>query len=483
MRKWNDLPLRVRLTLLYVGLFSALLLMLATVFYLDTRHFLISNLASRLSAQTESAVEQWQRSPAPPPAPPHAPAPPPPPGEQGGIPDADSLAESIASKGSSVLILDAQGRVVASDGENANQLPKDSRCFSKALSSGQEVTCITKVRGKRYLELESPLRRAPDGPVVGVAQVTASLHPVDKVLARQQLALGIGFGLLLLLGAALGLWITSSALKPLDDMVETCNRIAEGDLSQRVHLPQRKDEIGRLAEAFDRMADRVEATFEAQGRFIASAAHELRTPLAALQGSMEVLLRGALDDPSTAHRLTQSMYREVTRLFRLCDQLLDLSRVRAAEPIHRRSLDLGKFFGEFVAQARFLAQERNLSLVPGPSITIPADPDALKRVLFNLVDNSVQHTAEGGHIVVGWNSVPGGVEIFVEDDGEGIPPKDLPHVFEPFYRGDSSRSRRRGGTGLGLALSKALVEAHGGRISVSSEPGKATRFTIFLPDT
>jgi len=124
---------------------------------------------------------------------------------------------------------------------------------------------------------------------------------------------------------------------------------------------------------------------------------------------------------------------------------------------------------------------REVILEAGPPITVSADPDALKEMLFNLVDNAVQHTEREGTITLGWRSSPGEVEMWVADNGEGIAPDDLPHIFEPFYRGDRSRSRRRGGTGLGLTLARALIEAHGGRIKVDSWVGKGTRFTITLP--
>ena len=144
-------------------------------------------------------------------------------------------------------------------------------------------------------------------------------------------------------------------------------------------------------------------------------------------------------------------------------------------------MDLRVFFNEFIQQARLLAQERTVTLEEGPVITILADPDALKEALFNLVDNAVQHTEQSGAIVMGWGASTKAVKIWIADDGEGIAPNDLPHIFEPFYRGDSSRSRRRGGTGLGLALVRSLVEAHGGHIAVESQVGQGARFTITLP--
>ena len=491
---WNNLSLRLRLTLLYVGLLALLLCILSGVLYWDTRRFLLDSTATRLRAQAKPVIERWLYSdgmpspgplPAPPLSPPEPPAPPsaPAPADLSYI--ADALARDLTSRDTVALILDRDGQVVA----NGRRLPEEPvpptpnpTYYSRALAGENEVNYITIASGQHTLVLLIPLRRAPASPeILGVVQLSTPLAPIDQILLRQRLLLGIGIGLTLCAGTIFGLWLTTSALKPLNRMVATCRRIAAGDLRQRVNLPHRHDEIGQLASTFDNMVARIEAAFEAQHRFVANAAHELRTPLTALQGSLEVLLRGSQDDPAAVARLTQGMYREVTRLARLCEQLLDLTRVNASAPVHRQPVELRAFFNEFVQQARLLAREREVILEAGPPITVSADPDALKEMLFNLVDNAVQHTEREGTITLGWRSSPGEVEMWVADNGEGIAPDDLPHIFEPFYRGDRSRSRRRGGTGLGLTLARALIEAHGGRIKVDSWVGKGTRFTITLP--
>ena len=264
--------------------------------------------------------------------------------------------------------------------------------------------------------------------------------------------------------------------------IAAAERLAAGDWGARFPVPDEGDEAtARLAAALNRMAAQVESACRAQERVVADAAHELRTPLTALQGALEVLLRGGWDDPASARRLTQSMYREVGRLSRLVEQLLGLSQVQRAGAVHPRPLDLPAFFEGFMASARFLAAERRLVLRSGEPVMLNADPDALRQILFNLLDNAVQHTGEGGQIEVGWEVSPTAVVLFVADDGEGIAPDDLPHIFEPFYRGDRSRSRRRGGTGLGLALVKALAEAHAGRVEAQSTPGEGARFRVVLP--
>ena len=466
MNRWRNLSLRVRLTLLYVGLLALLLALLGGALYWDFQNFLLESTATRLRAQAKPVIDTLTAVPDP-------------------LSQADVLARDLTSRDTTAIIIAPDGTILASGKtlpEEPAPPPPDPAYYERALAGENEVTYVTGDADQRQLVMLIPWRAAPGSDdILGVIQLNTPLAPIEKILLRQKLVLGTGMLLTLLAGLAGGLWLTASALKPLTRMTDTCERIAEGDLSQRVDLPEREDEIGRLAQAFDHMIARLEAAFEAQQRFVANAAHELRTPLTAIRGSLEVLMRGAQDDPAAASRLTQGMYREVVRLSRLSEQLLDLSRIGATTAIHKQPVDLQAFFDEFLYQARLLARDRTVILDAGAPVTILADPDALKEMLFNLVDNAVQHTNEGGVITLGWRVSDGDVSLWVADDGEGIPPDDLPRIFEPFYRGDSSRSRRQGGSGLGLALVQALVQAHGGRVSVESQPGQGAKVTIILP--
>ena len=287
---------------------------------------------------------------------------------------------------------------------------------------------------------------------------------------------------ILILGIAAGFWLIGVSLKDLRSLLATCNRIAGGNFTERARLKnQRKDEIGQLAESFNRMIDRLEEAFATQRRFVANAAHELLTPLTGLRGSMEVLLRGAQDDAATAARLSRGMYREVNRLIRLCDQLLGLSRLESASNPRKQRMMLSGFFNDFKPQAQVLARGRSLVIQPGPFVSVMADPDLLKQILLNLLSNALRHSPPEAPIVLGWKLLPGRVEIRLSDRGEGMDAETLSRIFEPFYRGKSATRSGEKGTGLGLTLAKSMVEAHGGAIRVESAPNSGTTVFFTLP--
>ncbi|CAN5483427.1 HAMP domain-containing sensor histidine kinase [soil metagenome] len=470
--RWNNLPLRFRLTFLYVCLLGILMVVLGALFYYDVRSFLIDSTATRLRAQAKPVVDEALQNL----------------GSESDVTGiSENLSRSITSRDTTAVILDADGGYIA-DGrtleEEAPPVPPNAEYVGRALGGDNEVEYIdTASFEERMLFLFIPLRSAADNDeVIGAIQLNTPLTFTDELLSQERLLIVTGVIVALVVGTLGGFWITGSALAPLRRMVATCRRVASGDLGERVNLPHRKDEVGQLAAAFDDMAERIEATFASQRRFTADAAHELRTPLTALGGSLEVLMRGSKDDPEAMNRLIQGMHRETLRLGRLAEQLLDMSRLEAPMATNYEDISLAKFFEEFSSQAGHLAVNRNLVLEKGPPDTkLHADPDTFKQALFNLTDNAAQHTPPGGEINLGWSEENGSIEVWVADDGEGIPPDNIPHIFEPFYRGDRSRSRRRGGACLGLALVKNITESHGGKAHVESEEGKGSRFTIAVP--
>ncbi len=491
MRLWRGQTLRVKLTMLYVGLLAAILLILGTILYLDNQRFLVNSLATRMRAQAKPTIEHWLfiDNTAPPLLGGQSHKTPPPDLER----IAPFLARDLTSRHTGALVLDTEGKVLARGKrlpEEPDSPPPVPAYYRKALEGQKEISYSTRFQGAHVLVVLIPLKTSPESnDILGVVQISNSLAEIDSILFRQRLVLVVGIGIAVVLGTLLGLFFTTSTLKGLTKMVGICQAISAGDLGQRVGLAQRRDEIGRLSEAFDQMADRIQASFEAQKRLVANAAHELRTPLTALRGSLEVLLRGVQDDPAASARLIQGMYQDVRRLSSLCEQLLSISRLEASVNVQKRPLRLGEFLAGLLPQLKLLSRGQRVLLQKGPEVEIPADPDLLTQIVLNLFDNAAKHTPRDGEISLGWRAAPGGAELWLSDNGPGIDPGDLPHIFEPFFRG-RVRSEDAGsapgrkapqGAGLGLALVKAIVTAHGGSITTHSSEGQGTVFTMFFP--
>jgi signal transduction histidine kinase len=269
--------------------------------------------------------------------------------------------------------------------------------------------------------------------------------------------------------------------KPLRDMARAAGKMAQGDYSQRVQTASR-DEVGQLAAAFNGMSAELENVERLRRDLVANVSHELKTPISALQARLENLLDG-VEAPDPA--VLQVMLQQAQRLSRLVDQLLDLSRLESGDiPLDREALDVAALVrqvaGEIgVSQADHLVDVR-VEVPPGVP-PVWADRERVHQVLFNLLDNAVRYTPPGGEVVVTASSTGERCEIRVEDTGPGIPPAHLPFLFERFYRVDQARSRGEGGTGIGLAIARSVVEAHGGRIWAETVVGQGSVFAFELP--
>jgi len=286
------------------------------------------------------------------------------------------------------------------------------------------------------------------------------------------------------LGILLGLAFSRQLTAPLAWLTAATHRIAQGDLSQRV--PETgSEEMADLGRAFNRMAADLSEAERLRRNLVADVAHELRTPMSVLQGN----LRAILDDvyPLEPAEIA-SLYDETRILSRLVDDLHELALVEAGQlPLHMQPVDLAGVIQTTVANMAVVAESGEVGLDVDLAAGLPpvqADPDRLAQVLRNLLANALRHTPAGGRVTISAGSSPDEpslVRIIVTDTGEGIAPEDLPYVFDRFWRADPSRSRDRGGAGLGLTIARQLVEAHGGRITVASEPGQGSRFTFTLP--
>ena len=274
-------------------------------------------------------------------------------------------------------------------------------------------------------------------------------------------------------------WIT----RPLRHMAAVAARIAAGRYSERVAY-ESTDDIGRFAGAFNNMAGQLEKTEELRRELLGTISHEIRTPLATIDGYMQGLVDGVVSADAETFELVR---REAARLSRLVSDIERLSRLEAGgEPIKPQSLDVAEMLDQILLPYRPLFAQSGVSLDLSVSPAGPrvwADPDKLWQILNNLLSNSLRYTPKDGSVRV--TAAPKGVVVVfaVEDTGVGIPVTDLPHVFERFYRVDKSRSVAGGGSGIGLAVVKALVEQMGGAVEVESTPGVLTRFSFTLPQS
>jgi heavy metal sensor kinase len=323
-----------------------------------------------------------------------------------------------------------------------------------------------------------PVLRA--GHPVGLVLVAASVQGITTTTHTLLFVL-VGGGLATVALAVLGSGLlVRHGLRVLDEMATLAEGINAQRLDRRLDLRNPPREVARLAATFDGMLDRLHEAFAAQRRFVADASHELRTPLAIIRGRSEVLLLKPRLDDETREGLAM-LRDEAGRMGRLVANLLLLARGDEARAIDRRPVELDVLLLEVAWQVRGLAPTARVTIGREDRAQVLGDVDLLKQVLLNLVDNAIAYTPTGGQIELSLVVADGMARLAVRDNGPGIAPEELTHIFERFYRPDHARSRRTGGAGLGLAIASWIAEAHDGRVEVESRVGHGTTFTLVLP--
>lgn len=280
-----------------------------------------------------------------------------------------------------------------------------------------------------------------------------------------------------------GFLVSRTFTNPIRRITDTAQQIRDGDLTARTGM-RGDDEIDRLGETFDEMATSLERDLRHERRITSDVAHELRTPLMGMQATIEAMQDGVMD---ANEENLETVASETRRLARLVQQMLDLSRMENhTTPMRVKKVNVLSFVQHIVSSQQQLFGKRNLELrfndeTQGRSVTIDIDPDMITEAVINIMSNAMRYTPEGGWVVVAVSGDRHEVLISVSDTGIGIAKEDLSRIFNRFWRADASRAREAGGLGVGLSLTKQIVERHGGYISVDSELGKGTTFTIHLP--
>ena len=388
---------------------------------------------------------------------------------------------ALPSGGSAAQVLDADGRVLLTYGDvvSARQMVPAAVRAGAVAGRTELLTVRLGNSEQRFRAMAVPVRRLGRREVVVAAETLANVErSVDRVIVLLLFA-----GPAALAATALGgWWLARKALLPVERMISQAEDIGIDHLAERIAVPRAQDEIGHLAVTLNAMLDRLERGVDEKHRLIADASHELRTPLAVMGAELDVTLRGG-ELTHDARAVLQSVREEVGRMGRTVDNILTLAEVDEGRlGLLPQRVGIRDAIDAAVRPLQPLADAKRLQLdVGGTGCQAQADPHRLQQAISNFVENAIKYTHPDGHVrVTAWCSAEE-VGVTVADDGPGIPPEACAHIFDRFYRVDGSRGRDNGGSGLGLAICREIAGAHGGRVSVDSEEGAGSTFTLALP--
>src|SRR5882672_2806601 len=401
------------------------------------------------------------------------------------IPEVAAVLEAIPDF---LIITHADGRVLFASSDVCVIFGAYEQLTSLAKSAagvgGHGATRITP-NGPAVRYVIRPLSGA--GPQFGAVLAGASTQGAELGLQQLLSTLVVMIVIGVFPAVAIGRWIAKRALQPVDQIITEVREITDGrTLHRRLAVPMVRDEMGRLAETLNQMMTRLERSFAALRRFTADASHELKTPLTVVRAGVERAITRP-DVPQETLAALEETLQEVNRMTELLDSLLTLARAdEGRAELHRDPVDLRAIVTEAGETGELLADHAGVAIeirTPPEPVVLAVDRSRVRQLLLNLIENAVKYTPRGGNVSVQLAASDGEVRLTVADSGIGIAPGDLPHVFDRFWRADSARTRtgERPGAGLGLAISKWIVEAHGGAIEVQSRPGRGTTFTVTLP--
>jgi two-component system OmpR family sensor kinase len=461
------MPLRLRLTLWYGSALALILVIFSVVLYAITARNLRDGVDQSLEETATAAVRSLE--------------------ERGFLPLINE--EELLTQFPELTRIDKFFQIFTPSGTITIRSPNIkqhefplSRTALEATFNGQMIFESAKYPNEPPLRVISvPINYR--GRLLYIVQVGASMESIEDILHRFLILLIVAIPIALAASLAGGWFLAGRALRPVDDITLAAQRIAAGDLSQRLTMSAAPDEIGRLAATFNDMIGRLDTSFRQIRQFTSDASHELRTPLTVMKGETELVLRRprTLEDYQS---VLESNLEEIDRMTRIVDELLFLSRADMGEvktecvPVALQSL-----VEDIHRQATLLGQDRNIAVVLGtvmPAV-VQGDELRLRELLLNLVENAVKYSHPGGKVEIALVTDSRHASLSVTDQGIGIAPEDQARIFDRFYRTDLARSHTKKGTGLGLAICAWIAEAHGGRIDVKSDIGHGSVFTVTLP--
>ena len=365
-------------------------------------------------------------------------------------------------------------RLIAEDDPNSREFT----VFKRKDSSGNCYLTIWKV-----LTVENK--------TIALIQLSTPIESIESMLNDQTMVFALVSFFILIFGVILIRIIVFYSLKPMKDMSELIAKISFSNLYTRLDEEKGQVEINKLAHSFNEMLKRLENAFqqeldtnEKMRRFVSDASHELKTPLTSIHGFVEVLLRGKVREEEQLEKALNSILMESERLGGLVNDLLALTKLERETTYQRKNSDLSKLINEIEPQLRVLTGLKKLQLEfeEDESFVAYINEDHIKQVVYNLVQNGVQHTdPKKREIKIRLKNIDQWVILEIEDNGMGISQDDITHIFDRFYRVGGHRSRKQGGSGLGLSIVKSIVDSHGGKIRVESKVGERTNFKVFFP--
>lgn len=383
----------------------------------------------------------------------------------------------FASPGIYIQLIDKSGVVqVKSDNLGEQELPVKPSLIEKGFNGNVTIETVSAGDNTDVRIMVSPLYLKDQTLLLEVAQ---SLNHVNAVMSQLKWALLISILLVLGLAVISGGIIIRRALAPVRRISRTAQIIeASSDLNRRVNYKGPMDEIGQLAKTFDHMIEHLDRAFESQKHFVGDASHELRGPLTVFKGNLDLLKRDLSQEDR--QESLRSMGVETERMTKIVDDLLLLAEIESGHVEQNQMVSLNEILEEGLNHGQRSAGNREISIGRQEKLSIKGNTHRLRQLLINLVDNAVRYTPEGGDITLSLFRDGDYACLEVADTGIGIEPEHLENIFDRFYRADKARSRAKGGIGIGLAIVKRIAEQHGGTVTVVSEPGKGSTFTVKL---
>lgn len=322
--------------------------------------------------------------------------------------------------------------------------------------------------------------------LLGYLQIGINVNANNEAIAQLTQILFLVGSVGVILAGIVGALLARQALRPIAIMTETAIAITDADdLGRRIPVPRTRDEVGQLANTFNRMLGRLERLFRLQQRFTTDVSHELRTPLTTIRGNLDLMRRTRVCDDVSL----DAMQSETERMTRLVGDLLLLAQADTGHTLRREPVSLDTLMLDVYRQMKLISNGVDVRIGEEDIITVMGDPDRLKQVVLNLADNAIRYTPAGGRVTLSLRQEDTWALLSVTDTGPGIAAEHLDHIFERFYRADRARSRRDAhaddafgsGSGLGLSIVQWIIDNHGGRIDVQSKVGEGSTFTVYLP--